>query len=57
MYLPIDVIEYSKNNIVPDIALIDKVNAVNKAIKDENITDINEINAKYQEAGLPVLYN
>ena len=57
MYLPIDVIEYSKNNIVPDIALIDKVNAVNKAIRDENITDINEINAKYQEAGLPVLYN
>jgi hypothetical protein len=40
MYLPIDQEEYAtKGNIIPDIALIDKVNAVNKTIKEKQITD------------------
>ena len=58
MYLPVDQAEYSATgNIVPDIALIDKVNKANKEIKEQNITDINEINAKYTEMGLPVYLN
>jgi hypothetical protein len=46
-----------KNNIMPDIALIDKVNKVNQEIKEKNITDINEINQVYVDAGLPVYLN
>lgn len=58
MYLPIDYAEYTRTgNIIPDISLIDKVNAVNKIIKQEQITDPAEINAKYEEAGLPVYLN
>lgn len=57
MYLPIDQEELIKGNIVPDIELIDKVNQVNKIIKQHNITDPKEINAKYEEAGLPVYLN
>ena len=57
MYLPIDQDELIKGNIVPDIDLIDKVNQVNKTIKQHNITDPKEINAKYEEAGLPVYLN
>ena len=57
MYLPIDQDELIKGNIVPDIDLIDKVNQVNKIIKQHNITDPKEINAKYEEAGLPVYLN
>lgn len=57
MYLPIDQEELVKGNIVPDIDLIDKVNAVNKKIKDDQITDINKINEYYVEAGLPVYMN
>jgi hypothetical protein len=37
--------------------LIDKVNQVNKTIKQNNITDPAEINAKYEDAGLPVYLN
>ena len=57
MYLPIDQDEIAKGNIVPDIALIDRVNAVNKKIKELQITDYNEINNMYVEAGLPVYLN
>ena len=57
MYLPIDLQASVNGHIMPDIDLIDKVNAVNKSIKAENITDINAINAKYEEAGLPVFMN
>ena len=57
MYLPIDQDELIKGNIIPDIALIDKVNQVNKTIKQNNITDPAEINAKYEDAGLPVYLN
>ena len=57
MYLPIDQNEYVKGNIVPDITLIDKVNKINKDIKQKQITDPNQINALYEEAGLPVYMN
>ena len=57
MYLPIDQEQFAKGNVVPDIALIDKVNKINKEIKEQNITNPNEINAKYEEAGLPVYLN
>lgn len=57
MYLPIDQDEYIKGNIVPDIDLIDKVNTINKQIKDKQITNPQEINKMYVEAGLPVYLN
>ena len=57
MYLPIDQEQFAKGHVVPDIALIDKVNKINKEIKEQNITNPNEINAKYEEAGLPVYLN
>lgn len=57
MYLPIDQNELMKGNIMPDLSLIDKVNAVNKQIKDKQITDPNEINKIYVQAGLPVFMN
>lgn len=58
MYLPIDQDEFaSSGNIVPDISLIDKVNEVNKIIREKQITDYNEINALYEQSGLPVYLN
>ena len=58
MYLPIDQEEYmSSGNIIPDIGLIDKVNAINKTIKEKKITDPSAINQLYQDAGLPVYLN
>ena len=57
MYLPINQEEFIKGNIVPDIDLIDKVNTINKQIKDQQITDPQEINKMYVEAGLPVYLN
>lgn len=57
MYLPIDQDEFIKGNIVPDIALIDKVNTINKQIKEKQITDANVINQMYMDAGLPVYLN
>ena len=57
MYLPIDQNELMKGNIMPDLSLIDKVNTVNKQIKDKQITDPNEINKMYVQAGLPVFMN
>lgn len=57
MYLPIDQDEFIKGNIVPDIALIDKVNTINRQIKEKQITDANVINQMYMDAGLPVYLN
>ena len=58
MYLPIDQEEYyTRGNIIPDIDLIDKVNQVNKKIKEQQITDPTQINAIYEDAGLPVYLN
>lgn len=57
MYLPIDQDAFMRDEIIPDISLIDKVNAVNKTIKEKQITNPREINAIYEEAGLPVYLN
>jgi hypothetical protein len=57
MYLPIDQDEFIKGNIIPDIDLIDKVNAINKQIKEKQVTDPNVINQMYVDAGLPVYLN
>ena len=57
MYLPIDQDAFTRGEIIPDISLIDKVNAVNKTIKEKQITNPKEINAIYEEAGLPVYLN
>lgn len=58
MYLPIDQAEYVSNgNIVPDIALMDKLNKVNAFIRNNNITDPQEINEIYVNEGLPVFLN
>lgn len=57
MYLPIDQDELIKGNIIPDFELIDKVNTINKQIKERQITDPREINQMYEEAGLPVYLN
>lgn len=54
MYLPIDQDEfYSTGNIIPDLDLVDKLNKVNQIIKEKQITDISEINAIYEQSGLP----
>lgn len=57
MYLPIDQDELIKGNIIPDFELIEKVNTINKQIKERQITDPQEINQMYEEAGLPVYLN
>lgn len=58
MNLPVDYQEYvTTGNIVPDLNLIDKVNALNKQIQSQQISDIATINQMYQDAGLPVYYN
>ena len=54
MNLPID-----KNSpdgtIKPDLAWMSKIEQIDKTIRDQGITDINQINKLYTDAGLPVL--
>ena len=58
MNLPVDYDEYATTgNIVPDFGLIDKVNALHKQIRSQQITDVTTINQMFEEAGLPVYYN
>ena len=58
MNLPVDYQEYvTTGNIVPDLSLIDKVNALNRQIQSQQITDVATINQMYQDAGLPAYYN
>ena len=56
MNLPID-----KNSpdgtIKPDLSWMTKIEEIDKIIRDKHITDIDEINKLYVEAGLPVLMN
>ena len=57
-YLPVDLREYSQSgNIKPDIDLLGRYKQAQEKIKQDNITDHNEINAIYTEYGLPVMYN
>ena len=58
MNLPVDYQEYvTTGNVVPDLNLIDKVNALNRQIQSQQITDAATINQMYQAAGLPAYYN
>ena len=58
MYLPIDQDKFTTTgDIVPDIDLIDKVNTINKQIRERQITNPIEINQMYEDAGLPVYLN
>ena len=54
MNLPID-----KNSpdgtVKPDLSWMTKIEEIDKTIRDKHITDIDEINKLYVEAGLPVL--
>lgn len=54
MNLPID-----KNSpdgtIKPDLAWMNKIEEIDQVIRDQNITDIAQINKLYTDAGLPVL--
>lgn len=56
MNLPID-----KNSpdgtIKPDLAWMTKIEEIDKVIRDQGITDIDQINQLYVQAGLPVLMN
>lgn len=57
-YLPIDIKEYnSTGNIKPDIDMLSRFKEAQRRIAQENITDHNQINAVYQEYGLPVMFN
>ena len=58
MYLPVDQEEYATTgNIVPDIALIDKVNEILKVVREQQISDVDTVNAMFEEAGLPAYMN
>jgi hypothetical protein len=57
MYLPYDKNEYNKGNIVPDLSLINKVNNIQHEIRQQNLTDTNQINQLFTDANLPVYYN
>lgn len=54
MNLPIDRSSVD-GTIKPDLSWIQKIEAIDQTIRQQGITDINQINALYQEAGLPVL--
>lgn len=54
MNLPIDR-NSPDGTIKPDLSWMQKIEAIDQTIRQQGITDINQINALYQEAGLPVL--
>lgn len=54
MNLPIDRSSVD-GTIKPDLSWMQKIEAIDQTIRQQGITDINKINALYQEAGLPVL--
>ena len=57
-YLPIDIKEYnSTGNIKPDLNMLAKFKEAQRQLAEGNITDPKEINAVYQEYGLPVMFN
>jgi hypothetical protein len=56
-YLPIDMLEYNTTgNIKPDIELLGRYKEAQQKIAEENITDKKQINAIYQEYGLPIMF-
>ena len=54
MNLPIDK-SSTDGTIKPDLAWMTKIEEIDRVIRDQGITDPKQINALYQEAGLPVL--
>lgn len=55
--LPIDVKEYNNTGkIKPDIEATKRLQEVERIIKDQNITDVDTINALYQKYNLPLKY-
>ena len=56
MNLPIDR-SSPDGTIKPDLNWMSKIEAIDKVIRDQNITDVNKINQLYKNAGLPVLLN
>ena len=57
-YLPIDLMEYERSgNIRPDIAMLERYKMAQDRIKEEGITDPNDINKIYEEAQLPVMFD
>ena len=54
MNLPIDR-SSSDGTIKPDLSWMTKIEEIDKTIREKHITDIDEINKLYVEAGLPVL--
>ena len=56
MNLPIDK-SVQDGTIRPDLAWMTKIEEIDKVIRNQGITDIKQINAIYEEAGLPVLMN
>lgn len=55
--LPIDLEEYYRTgNIKPDIDMLGKYKEAQQYIAEQKITDKEEINKIYQEAGLPIMY-
>lgn len=56
MNLPIDK-SVQDGTIRPDLAWMTKIEQIDEQIRKQGITDIKQINALYEEAGLPVLMN
>ena len=54
MNLPIDK-SSTDGTIKPDLSWMSKIEEIDQTIRNQGITDIKQINALYQEAGLPVL--
>lgn len=57
-YLPVDLQEYYETgNIKPNIEMLGKYKQAQEKIKEEKINNPQQINAIYQEYGLPVMYS
>lgn len=54
MNLPVDK-SSTDGTIKPDLSWLQTIEAIDKTIRDQGITDVDTINALYTEAGLPVL--
>lgn len=55
-YLPVDVAEMARGNIKPDIDMLGRYKEVQQQIKEQNITDKEQINELYRQARLPIMF-
>lgn len=54
--LPVDI--YDESGLIkPDLDLLNRLDEAQKYIRENNITDLNEINKVYEEHKLPFMYN